>query len=520
MADLEIDDMSADDAIGGSEKIPCSDATAPKYITPTQLKNYVIDAIEAISAGTVVADDDKVFILDATDSVLRPVDVDLVTQQGIDKIWDKTAETSVDDADIFLVKDGGTTEKTVTAAYLAAYILAEIEASILDISDLADGSGALANDDYMLVTQGTTGKRIQVSDLISDVYDGLAAHVAGKNAVTATADADVFYCIQGGTAKKVALSDIVAHYGSSIDGSGTQDFLAQWADSDTLQAGPGITTSVAGFAAGSDSYVPTSKAVRDEMDTIINDATAIGAALADADTILVDDGAAGTTQRKSALSRVWTWIKAKTDFPLTAIDIDGGTDIGAGLADADLIVVDDGAGGTNRKSALSRMWTYIQSKLEAASGVSLTSAKVVTKLVFDESTNDLDVTASDQTSASSSVNYPDIDGMDATALVFPTAVDGTLAVGANANFEPTKLVYNKATENSGNEVIDLHDGTYLGQMLTIYFGTDGGGDAVLTPVTAYSYSTITMDTATEIATLQWQGATVGWAILYTNGTVA
>jgi hypothetical protein len=42
-------------------------------------------------------------------------------------------------------------------------------------------------------------------------------------------------------------------------------------------------------------------------------------------------------------------------LPLVAIDIDGGTDIGADLATTDLIIVDDGAGGTNRKAALSRV---------------------------------------------------------------------------------------------------------------------------------------------------------------------
>lgn len=50
---------------------------------------------------------------------------------------------------------------------------------------------------------------------------------------------------------------------------------------------------------------------------------------------------------------------------LTDLDIDGGTDIGADLADADLIIVDDGAGGTNRKSALSRVWTYTLAKITA-----------------------------------------------------------------------------------------------------------------------------------------------------------
>ena len=45
---------------------------------------------------------------------------------------------------------------------------------------------------------------------------------------------------------------------------------------------------------------------------------------------------------------------------LAALDLDGGTDIGAALADADLMIVDDGAGGTNRKATMSRLKTYMQ----------------------------------------------------------------------------------------------------------------------------------------------------------------
>lgn len=48
---------------------------------------------------------------------------------------------------------------------------------------------------------------------------------------------------------------------------------------------------------------------------------------------------------------------------LTSLNIDGGTDIGAALTTSDLIIVDDGGGGTNRKSALSRMTTFMQSQL-------------------------------------------------------------------------------------------------------------------------------------------------------------
>jgi len=45
--------------------------------------------------------------------------------------------------------------------------------------------------------------------------------------------------------------------------------------------------------------------------------------------------------------------------PLTTLDIDGGTDIGEAIVDADLFIIDNGAGGTNRKTAASRLKTYI-----------------------------------------------------------------------------------------------------------------------------------------------------------------
>ena len=54
-------------------------------------------------------------------------------------------------------------------------------------------------------------------------------------------------------------------------------------------------------------------------------------------------------------------------LPLATINIDGGTDIGADLTTTDLIVVDDGAGGTNRKAALSRVLTLTDDSATALS---------------------------------------------------------------------------------------------------------------------------------------------------------
>ena len=77
----------------------------------------------------------------------------------------------------------------------------------------------------------------------------------------------------------------------------------------------------------------------------------------------------------------WTFFnssgEALTSFgpvALTDLDIDGGTDVGEAIVDADLFIIDNGAGGTNVKTAASRIVTYVganaaasQAEMEAAS---------------------------------------------------------------------------------------------------------------------------------------------------------
>ena len=57
-------------------------------------------------------------------------------------------------------------------------------------------------------------------------------------------------------------------------------------------------------------------------------------------------------------------IATANKVSLTALNIDGGSDIGADLTTSDLIIVDDGAGGTNRKAALSRVITLVQANID------------------------------------------------------------------------------------------------------------------------------------------------------------
>ena len=79
----------------------------------------------------------------------------------------------------------------------------------------------------------------------------------------------------------------------------------------------------------------------------------------------------------------WVGATALTGA-LTDLDIDGGTDIGAALVDADLFIVDDGAGGTNRKTAASRIKTYVSDvTLTTAAQTNITSLGTLTALTVD-----------------------------------------------------------------------------------------------------------------------------------------
>ena len=51
-------------------------------------------------------------------------------------------------------------------------------------------------------------------------------------------------------------------------------------------------------------------------------------------------------------------------LPLAAIDIDGGTDIGEAIVSDDLLIVDNGAGGTNRKATVGRLLTFVQANID------------------------------------------------------------------------------------------------------------------------------------------------------------
>ena len=165
-----------------------------------------------------------------------------------------------------------------------------------------------------------------------------------------------------GTQVGSAAQLLVSHDGV-IQKAGTDYTLATGGTQITFSTAPAsgasiFITEISGAVGGTVTPSDTSVTADKLNSALLTGHTDIGANIADADLFLTDDGAGGTL-RKTAASRLKTYVGAGAGaFDIANLDIDGGTDIGADIADADLFIIDDGAGGTNRKVAASRIATY------------------------------------------------------------------------------------------------------------------------------------------------------------------
>ena len=150
-----------------------------------------------------------------------------------------------------------------------------------------------------------------------------------------------------------------------------------------------------------------------------------------------------------------------------ALEIDGATDIGAGLADADLIIVDDGANGTERKCAVSRIGTYIGAATLTLTNKTLTSPVLTTPQINDTSSDHQYVFVASELAADRNVTLPLLPGNDEftfnamtqtltnKTLTSPVLTTPTLTTSVQASADAADVVLN---QYDGHEVARIHDG--------------------------------------------------------------
>ena len=333
-----------------------------------------ITNVGSITLDTIANDgSDGVTIDSSTDVIIDAGGADIIlkddgTEFGrlTNSSTDFVVKCAVSDKDlIFKGNDGGS----------------EITALTLDMSAAGDATfnNQVIVGDGKLVLNSTavtsTAAELNALDGITSTVSELNILDGDNSASSVTiVDADRIILNDAGTMKQVAVSALNTYTSSSIAAD----------DVSTGDAAVNITTSSGNItidAAASDTDI-IFKGTDDTSDitALTLDMSAAGEAIFNAGIVIADAGNIGSASDKDAIAiaanGVTTFSQAPVlsgasitagTTPLTALDIDGGTDIGAGLADADLFIVDDGAGGTNRKVAAARITTYINSNANFAS---------------------------------------------------------------------------------------------------------------------------------------------------------
>lgn len=168
-------------------------------------------------------------------------------------------------------------------------------------------------------------------------------------------------------------------------------------------------------------------------------------------------------------------ISTANKVSLAALDLDGGTDIGAALVDADLMIVDDGAGGTNRKATMSRLRTYMQNNLTFT-----TNTDTNTQL-SQEQVEDFVGGMLDGTETRITVGYDDVNGnldfvVDDNLANYDNSSSGFLTSVSTANIGDSQVTNDKLAGSIANAKLANSSITINGSAVAL-------GGSVTTPNT-------------------------------------
>tara|TARA_R110000851_G_scaffold114339_6_gene239622 strand:+ start:8517 stop:10358 length:1842 start_codon:yes stop_codon:yes gene_type:complete len=328
-------------SVSGSDDTLAS-AKAIKTYVDSQVTAQDLDA--TTDSGTIDIDlDSEVLTIAGGEGIDTSASGTTITIAGEDATTSNKGVASFS-SDNFSVSSGAVTIKD------GGVVTAELADDAITTAKIAnDAVGAEQLADNAVVTANITASAVSLAKIANQAANTVLVRDANSSGVvSAKAVTDTQILIGDGTGfTAAALSGDVTMTNAGVVAIGaTKVVNSMLADdavgADELAANAVVTASIV------DNNVTQAKIADDAVgadqlaaNAVVNASIASGAAIAD-----------------SKLATISTAGKVA----LTALEIDGGTDIGAALTTSDLIIVDDGAGGTNKKAALSRMVTLMEAQ--------------------------------------------------------------------------------------------------------------------------------------------------------------
>ena len=491
---------------GSSIVVPASGLTiGSTAVTSTAAELNLLDGV----SGLVQADLTKLAAVDSTAAELNIVDGGT-----------SATSTTVADADRVVLNDNGTMVQ-VAVTDLSAYFDDEITAmpnlvttaattvGALDSGSITSGFGAIDNGtsnirsatitaETAFVPDAANGASLGTTSLeFADLYlhdgaqilwgadqDVLLTHVADAGLTLKTAatgdDTKATLTLQTGVTD-IAVNDVLGqlHFQAPDEGTGT----------DAILVAAGISAVAEGdFSSSNNATKLSFKTAASETATEKMSLSSAGLLTIADDLVIKDGGTIGVASDADSITIAANGVVTFSQSPVfpdgslavVDLDIDGATDIGADLADADLLLVDDGAGGTNRKTAMSRIKTYVADvTLTTAAQTNITSLGTLSALTVDDvavngkvitmtgSTDDtavltvatngaLTLETTDTAAAAANIQIT-ADGtfeVDGTTITLDSAGDIVLDAGGNDfNFKASGTEVLRITNSSSDVVI-------------------------------------------------------------------
>ena len=389
--------------------------------------------------------------LDFSDSAITNVgsiQLDSIAGDG-----DTNTSITFSGSDVITMATGGTTALTIDASQNVT-IAGDLTVSGDDITMatntagnllIADGTNfnsvavgslseisSVANDDVLLAVDTSGGglKKIARSTLVSGLAtSGAISNVAEDSTPQLGGDLDV----NGNDIVSVSNGNIsILPNGSGkvlIDGNGSSGGVSITDGLIDIRTGTGEVTKVKFYCESSNAHAQTLQAQPHSASSsaVVVLPVASGTLVGSGDSGTVTNTMLAGSIADSKLSTIST--AGKVD--IGALEIDGATDIGADLADADLIIVDDGGGGTERKSAVSRIPTYVFSKVSGDATVASNGALTIASDAVEQSMIADDAVGADQLASSAVVTASIVDDSVTQAKIADDAV-GADQLAANA----------------------------------------------------------------------------------------
>ena len=389
--------------------------------------------------------------LDFSDSAIT--NVGSIQLDSIAGDADSNTSITFSGSDVITMATGGTTALTIDASQNVT-IAGDLTVSGDDITMatntagnllIADGTNfnsvavgslseisTVAADDVLLAVDTSGGglKKIARSTLVAGLATSSAiSNVADDSTPQLGGDLDV----NGNDIVSVSNGNInLLPNGSGkviIDGNGSSGGVSITDGLIDIRTGTGNVTKVKFYCESSNAHAQTLQAQPHSASSsaVVVLPVASGTLVGSGDSGTVTNAMLAGSIADSKLSTIST--AGKVD--IGALEIDGATDIGADLADADLIIVDDGGGGTERKSAVSRIPTYVFSKVSGDATVASNGALTIASDAVEQSMIADDAVGADQLASSAVVTASIVDDAVTQAKIADDAV-GADQLAANA----------------------------------------------------------------------------------------